>query len=125
MAKVRFPIRFDGWYRLLSTALLLPPASSYVEIDGDEIEVRMGWAVLARFPRSAAASVAQSPLRPLSRGVHGLAGRWLVNGSGRGIVAIDLSPPQRARVVGYPVRLQQLLVSVEDPAALAKALRRD
>lgn len=58
----------------------------------------------------------------LTRGVHGWAGRWLVNGAGEGVLAIDLDPTQRARVAGFPVRLRQLLVSVEDPAALTRAL---
>jgi hypothetical protein len=54
--------------------------------------------------------------------VHGFSGRWLVNGSGEGILTIDLDPAQRAYVMGFPVRLRQLMVSVADPAALASAL---
>ena len=118
----RFPIRFDKAYGALSTALFLPPAASYVEIEGDQVEVRMGWAFRSRFPRSAVASTATLGSKPLSRGVHGFAGRWLVNGSGDGILAIDLEPAQRASVMGFPVRLRRLMVSVADPAALASAL---
>ena len=59
-----------------------------------------------------------------SRGVHGWAGRWLVNGSGKGLVSLELKPEQRARVLGVPVRLRELIVSVEDPAALIRSLRR-
>jgi hypothetical protein len=95
---------------------------SYVEIDGDRVEVKMGWAFRSRFPRSAVVSTAVMARRPLCRGVHGFAGRWLVNGSGDGILAVDLAPPPRAYVMGVPVRLRQLMVSVEDPAALASAL---
>ena len=54
--------------------------------------------------------------------MHGFAGRWLVNGSGEDILTIDLEPVQRAYVMGFPVRLRQLMVSVADPAALASAL---
>jgi hypothetical protein len=43
-----------------------------------------------------------------------------VNGSGEGILAGDLEPSQQARVLGVPVRLRQLLVSVDDPDALAE-----
>ena len=39
----RFPIRFDGWYRMMSSALLLLPSRSYVELDDDQVVVRMGW----------------------------------------------------------------------------------
>lgn len=82
----------------------------------------MGWAFRARFPKRAVASVEETQEKPLSRGVHGFAGRWLVNGSGQGILTINLVPPQRGYVMGFPVRLRQLMVSVEEPAILAAAL---
>ena len=122
IAAARFPISFDRWYRVLSTVLGLPPSSSYVKVDEGQIEVRMGWAFRTRFPRAAVVSGAEVDIRPLSRGVHGFAGRWLVNGSARGIVRIELSPLQRAYVVGLPVRLHALLVSVTEPSALTGAL---
>jgi len=118
----RFPIRFEHLYGRFSSLLLLPPASSYVEIDGDRVEARMSWSFQARFPLSAVASARERREFVLSRGVHGGAGRWLVNGSGKGLVSIALRPEQRARVLGWPVRLRELIVSVEDPAALIKAL---
>jgi hypothetical protein len=119
----RFPLRFDRWYAPLSSALLLPPSSSYLEIDRDEIRVRMGWAFRSRFPRSAVTSAFHSAPWTLSRGVHGFGGRWLVNGSGQGLLTIDLSPDQRAHVLGIPVRLRRLMVSVNDPQTLAAALK--
>ena len=119
----RFPIRFDVWYGILSSALFLPPSSSYVKVDGEQVSVRMGWAFRSRFPRAAVASASETHERPLSRGVHGFAGRWLVNGSGQGILTIDLTPGQRGYVMGFPVRLRQLMVSVAEPVALAAVLR--
>ena len=119
----RFSIRFDEWYGILSSALFLPPSSSYVEVDREEVRVQMGWAFRSRFPKAAVASAAEAHESPLSRGVHGFAGRWLVNGSGQGILAIDLTPSQRGYVMGFPVRLRQLMVSVADPVALAAVLR--
>ena len=121
---VRFPIRFDPAYRVLSSALFLAPADSFVELDEDEIRVRMAWGFRARFPRSVVMAATLYAKRPLSRGVHGFAGRWLVNGSGEGIVDIALSPRQRGYVIGFPVRLRNLLVSVEDPAGLLARLER-
>ena len=118
----RFPIRFDEWYGLLSSALFLPPSGSYVEVDNEQVSVRMGWAFRARFPRAAVFSVVEIHNSPLSRGVHGFAGRWLVNGSGQGILKIDLTPGQRGYVMGFPVRLRQLMVSVSDPVTLASVL---
>jgi hypothetical protein len=122
MKTQRFPIRFDPWYAILSSALFLPPADSYVEVNDEEVLVRMGWAFRSHFPRTAIVSAAETPTRPLSRGVHGFAGRWLVNGSGQGILTISLTPAQRGYVMGFPVRLRQLMVSVLEPSGLAAAL---
>lgn len=118
----RFPIRFERWYRLFSSALLLAPRDSYVEVNGDAVEARMAWGFRARFPRSSVVSTEAVSGSVISRGVHGFAGRWLVNGSGDRILAIDVQPPQRARVLGVPVTLRRLMVSVDDPDALARAL---
>lgn len=119
----RFPIRFDDWYGLLSSALLLPPSSSYVEVRDGLVVARMGWGFHTRFPISAVVKTSMRDDSPLSRGVHGWAGRWLVNGAGENIVVIDLHPEQRARVMGFPVRLRRLMVSVTDPEGLRAALR--
>ena len=40
----RFPISFDRWYGVFSSLLGLPPSTAYVEFDGAQVEVRMGWA---------------------------------------------------------------------------------
>jgi hypothetical protein len=122
MKRQRFPIRFDPWYSILSSALFLPPVNSYVEVNDEEVQVRMGWAFRSHFPRTAVALAVETHERPLSRGVHGFAGRWLVNGSGQGILTISLTPAQRGYVMGFPVRLRQLMVSVAEPSALAAAL---
>ena len=119
---MRYDISFDGWYRALSTMVGLPPSASYLRVDGQQVEVRMGWAFRSRFPRSEVASVSELGRKPLSRGVHGFAGRWLVNGSGRGVACIRLRATQRAHVLGFPIRLKCLMVSVADPFALASGL---
>jgi hypothetical protein len=118
----RFPIHFDAWYGILSSALFLPPSSSYIEIGDGEVRVKMGWAFRSRFPKTSVVSAARAHIKPLSRGVHGFAGRWLVNGSGQAILTIDLAPAQRGYVMGFPVRLRQLMVSVREPELLAAAL---
>jgi hypothetical protein len=119
---LRFPISFNPWYRVLSSVLGLPPSSAYVQVTGEEVEVRMGWAFRSRFRRSEVASASPLDIRPLSRGVHGFGGTWLVNGAGQGILRIELGPPQRAYVMGIPIRLRELLVSVDEVPALAAAL---
>jgi len=119
---MRYPITFEPWYRWLSTVLGLPPSTAYVDIDGDDVEVRMGWAFRARFRRSDVRSAAPFDIQPLSRGVHGLAGSYLVNGAGRDILRIELRPAQRAYLMRIPVKLEELLVSLSEPAEVAKAL---
>lgn len=118
----RFPIHFDRLYAALSTALLILPTASFVEVDGPEVRAQMAWGFRTRFARSTIKAALPFAGHPISRGVHGWAGRWLVNGSGSRIVQVDLNPPQRAWVVGVPVKLRQLLVSVENPAAFIDAL---
>jgi hypothetical protein len=122
LTRIRFPIRFDRGYGLLSTALFLTPSVSYIELRGAEVAASMGWAFRAEFPRAAVASARRSEARPLSRGVHGWAGRWLVNGSGQGLVSLSLQPRQRGYVLGFPVGIQELIVSVEAPEELIRAL---
>ena len=123
-ATARFPIRHGDVYARLARTLFLPPSSAWIEVGRDEVEARMGWAFRARFPRSAvrwAAPLGDGRL-VVSRGVHGFAGRWLVNGAGDRILRVELAPTQRAWVAGFPVKLRELLVSLDDPAAVAAAL---
>ena len=120
----RFSIGFDRAYRLLSSALFIRPSESLVEIAGERVSVRMAWAFRAQFPKASVASAAKVEITTLSRGVHGFAGQWLVNGSGKGIVALDFEPVQRGFVVGFPVKLRRLLVSVDEPDSLVSALRQ-
>jgi len=119
---LRIPILFDPWYAVLSTALGLFPSSSYLQVTSDVVHVRMGWAFRAAFPKSAVASTEIASRSVVSRGVHGFAGRWLVNGSGRGLVILNLNPVQRCHVLGLRLRLKQLIVSVAEPGALVALL---
>lgn len=118
---MRIPIRFANPWRWLLTILLLPARFSYIRIDGDTVKVRMGWAFRAKFPRSSVQAV--SDHRPVvSIGAHGWNGRWLVNGAHRPIATITLSPPTYGRLIGFPVALRELLVSVDDRDVLRLAL---
>lgn len=119
----RIRISFDAWYRALSTVLGLPPSGAYVALGLEDVEVRMGWAFRSRFPRAAVKSVETCDTRPWSRGVHGFGGDWLVNGSAKGLLSVQLEPAQQAYVMGFPVRLRELEVSVEEPDTLMAALR--
>jgi hypothetical protein len=95
--------------------------SSYVDVAPDRVRVRMGWAFGTQMPRTSIRS-ARRVRNAISIGVHGWRGRWLVNGSAGPLVAIAIDPPARARVLGFPVRLRELIVSVDDPDALIREL---
>ncbi len=118
----RFPIAYNGPMRLLLTALGLGPRKAWVAVDEDAVEVRMGWGFRVRFPRSAIRVAERSGSRVMSQGIHGRNGRWLVNGTTRGLVRVGLEPSQEARAIGRRARLSTLEVSVEDPEALLTAL---
>ena len=120
---MRIPIRYSKAWSWLLTILLLPARLAYLRVDGDVVRVRMSWAFRAKFSRTLVTEVVD--FRPvISVGVHGWRGRWLVNGANRPIAVVRLSEPARARVVGFPVQLRELYVSVADRDALRNALTR-
>lgn len=124
MTTVRFPISFNRPMAVLMTVLGCPPRTSYVDVDERSITVRMGWSFHAVVPVENIGTVRDIAERRISMGVHGWRGRWLVNGSGRRLVRIDVAPPTRGRMLGLPVKIRELTVSAEDPTALVDAIRR-
>jgi hypothetical protein len=126
-ATTRFPILFSPAARILFRLLLVPPSSAYVELGPDTIHVRMSWAFSGRIPRRLVSSAGpgKPPMIRFTAGAHGWAGRWLVNGSALGIVTVKLAEPTRAYVTGFPIRLKELSVSLEDPDGFLAALARN
>ncbi|MFJ1708650.1 hypothetical protein [Kitasatospora sp. NPDC088346] len=119
-----FALRYDGWFTKLAVPLGMGPRRAEVRVAGGVLTVRMGWAFRAGIPLSAIRS-AGPDRRPVSGfGVHGLGGYWLVNGSARGLVRLELEPAVRARAVQLPVRLRELRLSVTDPEAFLAAVAR-
>lgn len=116
----RFGFRFGVW-RWVLILLGLGPRASWIELGAASLDVRMGWAFRAGIPRVAITAVRRDGDKWWGVGVHGGRGRWLVNGSVRSIVAVDVDPPVRARVVGVPVTLRTLYLSVDDPDAFVAA----
>ena len=108
----RFPILFSG----LSKAMLLlglAPRWCWVDLDAHRLTVHMSWAFRAVIERGSIRFVGNHDGRILGWGVHGFRGRWLVNGSSKGLVRITIDPPQRAHVLGVPVALRELMVSID------------
>ena len=94
-----------------------------MEVDDDVVRVRMGFAFRAQFPRASITDVRSYWGVVGGVGVHGWRGRWLVNGSATGLVTMEINAPGRARVLGIPVQLRNLRVSVESPEELVAFLR--
>jgi hypothetical protein len=124
MSADRFPIRFTGANPAMGF-IGWAPSSSEGRLDGDHVHVRMGWAFALTFPRSAVRHVGPDEGLVTGWGVHGWRGSWLVNGSSGGLVRVELSPPSRARLLLFSVKVRVLRVAVEDPAGLIAALNDD
>ncbi len=119
---VRFPIRYDTFGRIVMPLALCFPSQSWVEIDGTTVRVRLAWAFRATFDAGNVESAAVGRNVVVTRGAHGWAGRWLVNAASGPIVAIRLRSRGRAWVAGFPVRLRELRVSIDDPEAFIAAV---
>ena len=121
-----FALRYNRAMRAFLGLLGLGPRRSGVELNGEELRVRMGWGFAAHIPRR---SISQA--RRLGRrrdiwyalGIHTLlGGRWIVNGSLTGVVTLRIEPAVRARAFGLPIRLRWLAMSLQDPEGFLTAL---
>jgi hypothetical protein len=118
-----FSLRYGAFSRWLLTALASGPGRSGIAVDEADFAVEMGVSFGGRAPLRSVSSV-----RPLeetvavTRGVHGWRGDWLVNGAGDGLVEVTFEPPMKAHVLGVPIRIRRLRISVDDPAGFASAL---
>jgi hypothetical protein len=119
----RFAFRY-GLFRVLLSVLGMGPRFSSVELDDRRLRVRMGLAFRATIPIERVAGARRRSGLVGGIGVHGWAGRWLVNGSVRGLVTLDVDPPTRAFVLLVPARLRELTLSLAEPDALVEALGR-
>ena len=118
---IRIPIRYGPPWQWILPLLGLPRGFAYIQVKGDEVKVRMGWAFLVKFSRLDVIEVVDRQA-VVSIGAHGWEGRWLVNGAHSPIATIRLSRPARGLVLGFPVTVRELLVSVDDRDALRRAL---
>ena len=114
-------ISYAKWMLPLSVPFGLGPKHSAVEVREGALHVTMGWGFAAEIPLSSIATASRWDGRITSWGVHGFRGRWLVNGSSDGVVALTIDPPVKAKVCGVPVTLRELGVSVTYPDALITA----
>jgi hypothetical protein len=118
---VQTELRFDRWFLPLSVPLGLGPSNSAVRVEGGALRVKMGWAFYADIPLTSITSAEATDERVFAAGVHYSSGRWLVNGSGKGLVALTIEPPAQAKVWWKSVTVGSLWVSVTDPDGLVAA----
>lgn len=117
-----FAFSFTRFNRFLFQ--LFGASQSKVEVGPELLMVEAGALFRARIAVSTVSSVTKSSRRVrLTAGAHGFRGRWLVNGSPRGLVDISCQPAQRGYVLRFiPVRIRTLTVGVLNPEALISTL---
>ncbi len=123
MSTTTFAISYTSALRPLFTLLGTGPRTSAVVVGPEGIDVRMGWAFRAHIPPGVIQVVEQDDALILGWGVHGWRGRWLVNGSAGGMIRLLIEPTAQARVLGFPVRLRLLRLSLVDPDGFLAAVR--
>jgi hypothetical protein len=118
---VQTELRYERWYLPLSVPLGLGPKHSEVRIEDGILHVKMGWAFDAHIPVASITQAEATAERAFTAGVHYSTGRWLVNGSRKGLVTLTIEPPVQAKVPLRSVQLHKLVVSVTDPDGLIAA----
>jgi len=102
------------------------PGLSGVEVDADQVRVRVPGFTLD-IPRESIRSAERS-FRNLhgTTGVHGGRGQWLVNGAPDGLVDITISPPaytsRKLSTLLRQVAIRKLTVSLVDPDGFINAV---
>ena len=118
----RFPIKRSPWWRFLLGLFGVTTARAYLQLDGERLVVRFGWYRL-ELPRAQIAAVEEGRW-PWWGGIGWRisAGRLGLIGATAPVVYIRLARPHRTRLLGIPLQLRELWVSVDDPAAVRAAL---
>ena len=113
----RFAFSYDTLGRSVMSPLGAGPKFSHVDVDHDAgtLEVRQGAFFQASVPLSSIIGASRYTKHTVSRGAHGWGGRWLINGSGEGLVSLNISPGAKGRVLGVPVTMRELILSLEPP----------
>ena len=110
----RYTISYGALGPLL-TLLGLGRRFSSIERSGDQLHVKMGWGFRAKFPVASLRSVTPYTGVAMGIGVHGFGGNYLVNGKASGIVTLEIQPTAKALLLGIPVKLRKLSVSLDEP----------
>jgi hypothetical protein len=106
--------------RVLFFLLLIRPR---VDVSRSALLVTLGWSFRVAVPRGAIQAADSVPWRRHSIGAHGWRGRWLVNTATGPLVRIRIAPTTTGRVLGVPIKIRELTLSVDDVAAFLTDLR--
>lgn len=121
----RFELSFNMFMKVVMTPILCGRRRCHVVLSVDRLEVTMGigaWAFAATVPRSSITAAARVSGPVFAWGAHGWRGRWLVNGSSRGLVRVSVSPAGRGRCLIFPLRVRELTLSLQHPDEFVAAL---
>ena len=113
-----FTLSFNRFMKAVMTPLLAGPRRCKVQLDGNRLTVAMGlggWAFATKVPRPSITGVERARGPVLGWGAHGWRGRWLINGSSRGLVRMTIEPPARGRCLFVPLKVRQLTLSLDQP----------
>lgn len=123
MTARRFAFDFSRWLLPVFWLIGASPSRSAVVLGAEELVVHMGFGFRARIARSSIRRTRRERNTPWAIGVHtDFRRRWLVNGSSRGIVSMELDPVGRGRCLGVPLRVKVLALGLEDPEGFLEAL---
>ena len=122
MSETFVAIRYTPALVPIFTLLGLGPTRSGGWVGRDSLRVTMGWGFHAEIPLRLVREIGPDGAAVTGWGVHGWRGQWLVNGSSSGLVRLKLDPEVHARVMGIPVRLRTLRLSLVNPHELTSML---
>lgn len=111
---------FSRAARVLFRGAGLEPARCAVVVADDDLRLRMGWMFSLTAPLAEVASATSVPHRWWwGEGAHLIGSRsWIANGSTHGLVDVRFRRPIAARAAAMPVKVERLVVGVEDPEGL-------
>jgi hypothetical protein len=105
------------------------PAGGRIEVDADELRLRMA-DFKVDVPQASVRRAARSSYQTRGTiGVHSKGGRWLANGAADGLVEIEIDPPCHTRrspaTLFLRMKVSALIVSLVDPDGFIAAIQHD